>query len=125
VTAPLIIKQNDGLIGGIKGQLRASGQRRFVDRDAVVRARPAKDFPRCLLETGFSAVFGLHPILHDFELQWANRAQQRTALNRILKLKRLDDAFLQELAKSLAEAFELRGAWTLEPGEAFGREPRN
>src|SRR5437762_2307769 len=78
-----------------------------------------------MLQSRFRAVFGLEPVLHDFELKWSDCSQQRDALGRVLEEKGLDDAFLQQLFEAFAKTFELGSARAVQPGKTLRRETRN
>ena len=71
------------------------------------------------------AVFAFEPELHDLELQRADGGEQRRLDRRVAQVKRLDDAFLQQLVEALAELFELRRVRIVQVAEGFGREARD
>ena len=60
--------------------------------------------------------------MHDFELERADGAEERDALEGVGEFELAGHAFLEELVEAVAEALELCGAGVVEECEALGRE---
>ncbi len=121
---PRTRKKNDPKSGGILGHHAAAGQEQIgaLGQRGAINMRPAGELPRGGLHPAIRAVFGLESVLHDFELQGADGAEERHALDRVGKLELLRDAFFEELVEAFAEAFEFRGARIPQVSETLGRE---
>lgn len=124
VTAgPGIAEEDDVLVEGVFGVTGAGGKDGgFEGFGRDIGSDPAHDLPGSAFETAVRAVFGLHAVLDDFELERADGSQEGDALGRVLRVNSLDDAFLEQLLETFAEAFELAGVGALKPGEDFGSE---
>ena len=87
--------------------------------------QPARNGPGRGFEARRRAVFTFEAELHDLELQWANRRQQRRSRGRLTQLQYLNHSFLQKLVEATTKLFELRRVRIVQVGEGFRREARN
>ena len=107
---------------GVGGEFDAGGQAEGTRVVVEAGRQPADGGPRGGFEFGFRAVFGLEPVLDDFELEGADGGEQGRGGRVVGEVELLDDAFLEELVEAFAELFVFGGAGIAEVGEAFGRE---
>ena len=93
---PGVGEEDDVFVEGVFGKAGTGGENGgFEHFGSDFGRNPAHDLPRGAFEAGVGTIFGLHAVLDDFELEWADGGEEGNALGGILNVECLDDAFLE------------------------------
>lgn len=95
--AVIAVAGDGGVAGAVDLGVREGG--------TVFAAEPADVVPRGRFEAGLRVVFGEEAVLHDFELEGTDGAEEGDALGGVGLGELLDDPFLEQLVEPFAEAF--------------------